>query len=100
MCLSIYSCISYLDNSQNCDLLCIALHGDYKYGYLKNTENELDSQDGELVKALIYELTNRDLIVFGYSGREHSLMQALAQVYSKKESGRLLWCGYEFEAPD
>ena len=52
------------------ELLCIALHGDYKYGALKNTEKELDSQDGELVKALLNELTNRDLIVMGYSGRD------------------------------
>lgn len=76
------------------ELLCIALHGDYKYGALKNTEKELDSQDGELVKALLNELTNRDLIVMGYSGRDQSLMNALQQVYSTKGSGKLFWCGY------
>lgn len=76
------------------ELLCIALHGDYKYGALKNTEKELDSQDGELVKALLHELTNRDLIVMGYSGRDQSLMNALQQVYSTKGSGKLFWCGY------
>lgn len=76
------------------ELLCIALHGDYKYGALKNTERELDSQDGELVKALLHELTNRDLIVIGYSGRDRSLMNALRQVYSTKGSGKLFWCGY------
>lgn len=76
------------------ELLCIALHGDYKYGALKNTEKELDSQDGELVKALLHELTNRDLIVMGYSGRDHSLMNALQQVYSSKGAGKLFWCGY------
>lgn len=84
----------------NGELLCIALHGDYKYGDLKNTENELDSQDGELVKALSYELTNRDLIVFGYSGRDHSLMQALAETYGKQGSGKLFWCGYGLEASE
>ena len=76
------------------ELLCIALHGDYKYGALKNTEKELDSQDGELVKALLHELTNRDLIVMGYSGRDQSLMNALQQVYSTKGAGKLFWCGY------
>lgn len=76
------------------ELLCIALHGDYKYGALKNTEKELDSQDGELVKALLHELTNRDLIVMGYSGRDQSLMNALQQVYSAKGAGKLFWCGY------
>lgn len=81
------------------ELLCVALHGDYKYGDLKNTEKELDSQDGELVKAFRHELTNRDLIVFGYSGRDRSLMQALTQVYSERGAGKLFWCGYGQEAP-
>lgn len=81
------------------ELLCIALHGDYKYGALKNTEQELDSQDGELVKALLHELTNRDLIVVGYSGRDQSLMDALTKVYSKKGAGKLFWCGYGSNVP-
>ena len=80
-------------------MLCVALHGDYKYGDLKNTEQELDSQDGELVKALRHELTNRDLIVFGYSGRDQSLMQALTQVYNERGAGKLFWCGYGQDAP-
>lgn len=81
------------------ELLCVALHGDYKYGDLKNTEQELDTQDGELVKALRHELTNRDLIVFGYSGRDASLMRALAQVYSDRGAGKLFWCGYGADIP-
>ena len=81
------------------ELLCIALHGDYKYGALKNTEQELDSQDGELAKALLHELTNRDLIVVGYSGRDQSLMDALTQVYSQKGAGKLFWCGYGSNVP-
>ena len=81
------------------ELLCVALHGDYKYGELKNTEQELDSQDGELVKALRHELTNRDLVVFGYSGRDQSLMQALTQVYSERGAGKIFWCGYGQDAP-
>lgn len=76
------------------ELLYIALHGDYKYGALKNTESELDTQDDTLVKALQHELTNRDLIVMGYSGRDKSLMRALQQVYSVKGAGKLFWCGY------
>lgn len=82
------------------ELLCIALHGDYKYGALKNTAKELDSQDGELIKALLHELTNRDLIVMGYSGRDRSLMDALLQVYSVKGAGKLFWCGYGSNASE
>lgn len=80
------------------ELLCVALHGDYKYGELKNTVQELDSQNGELTKALLHELTNRDLIVLGYSGRDTSLMDALLQVYSSKGAGKLFWCGYGMHA--
>ena len=82
------------------ELLCVALHGDYKYGDLKNTEKELDSQNDELIKALRHELTNRDLVVFGYSGRDLSLMKALTEVYSERGSGKLFWCGYGTDVPE
>lgn len=75
-------------------ILNISLHGDYKYGRLKNTVNELDSQSEVLVKALSHELVDRDLIVIGYSGRDDSLMSALKRVYSSSGKGRLFWCGY------
>jgi hypothetical protein len=80
------------------ELLCIALHGDYKYGSLKNTSAELDSQDEIFVKALSHELANRNLIVIGYSGRDKSLMSALQKAYQQPGSGRLYWCGYGLSA--
>lgn len=76
------------------ELLCVALHGDYKYGALKNTANELDSQSDVLIKALKCELAKRNLIVIGYSGRDKSLMTALKNAYSQPGAGRLYWCGY------
>lgn len=76
------------------EILTIALHGDYKYGKLKNTVAELDSQNDVFVKALRHEMTNRDLIVIGYSGRDRSLMAALKQAYSVPGAGKLFWCGY------
>jgi NAD-dependent SIR2 family protein deacetylase len=81
------------------ELLCIALHGDYKYGALKNTASELDSQNDEFIRALTHELTDRDLIVIGYSGRDASLMSALQCAYRAKGSGKLFWCGYGNDAP-
>lgn len=81
------------------ELLCIALHGDYKYGSLKNTAAELDSQNDIFVNALSHELANRDLIVLGYSGRDVSLMSALAAAYQAKGIGKLFWCGYGLNAP-
>lgn len=57
-------------NDTDKELLCIALHGDYKYGPLKNTETELDNQSDVLVKALLNEIEKRNFIVLGYSGRD------------------------------
>jgi hypothetical protein len=66
------------------ELLCIALHGDYKYGALKNTASELDSQNEVFVNAISHELAKRDLLVIGYSGRDKSLMAALLQHIRQK----------------
>jgi hypothetical protein len=80
------------------ELLCIALHGDFKYGSLKNTATELDSKNDILINAFNHELANRDLIVIGYSGRDASLMSALATAYQGKGVGKLFWCGYGLKA--
>jgi len=81
------------------ELLCVALHGDYKYGALKNTTTELDSQSDVLIKTLQHELAKRNLIVIGYSGRDKSLMKALKDAYSQHGVGRLYWCGYGADCP-
>ncbi|MDR1003228.1 MAG: SIR2 family protein [Oscillospiraceae bacterium] len=81
------------------ELLCIALHGDYKYGALKNTVSELDSQNDIFIRTLTHELTDRDLIIIGYSGRDKSLMNALNAAYQAKGKGKLFWCGYGNDAP-
>lgn len=83
----------YKTNSKN-ELFIVPLHGDYKFGKLKNTASELDSQNDEYVKALSFDLTDKDLIVIGYSGRDVSLMTALKSAYSNRGAGRLFWCGY------
>ena len=76
------------------EVLCIYLHGDYKYGNLKNTFRELDTQSEVFSKILKLKLLSEDLIVIGYSGRDKSLMTVLKAVYSEKGAGRLFWCGY------
>jgi len=78
----------------NKELICVFLHGDYKYGYLKNTATELDAQSEIFIKALKEHLKNRHLIVIGYSGRDKSLMNALKEAYSERGAGRLYWLGY------
>src|SRR5690606_30811359 len=80
--------------SSNTELLCVALHGDFKYGPLKNTNEELDTQHDAFVTALKKHLYNKHLIVVGYSGRDKSLMEALKKAYAEPGGGMLFWCGY------
>lgn len=84
---------------QRGELLCVALHGDYRYDELKNTNNELQTQEQKIRDALIQHLRDSTLIVIGYSGRDHSVMSALADAYSQTGSGRLYWCGYKDPEP-
>lgn len=83
--------------SNSSELLCVALHGDFKYGPLKNTNTELDSQHENFVDALKKHLYDKHLIVIGYSGRDKSLMNALKEAYSEAGGGMLFWCGYGYE---
>ena len=76
------------------DLLYVALHGDYKYSALKNTAEELDSQQDTFKRRLKEYFVDRNLIVIGYSGRDKSLMEALTEAFSQPGAGRLYWCGY------
>ena len=77
------------------DLRVVSIHGDYRYDALKNTTAELQSQETQLKKELVFELRDHDLLVLGYSGRDISLMDALAEAYSSPGAGRLYWCGMQ-----
>jgi len=81
-------------NQSTKELLTIALHGDYKFKTLKNTEKELDNQNDTFIEHLANYHIDKNLIVIGYSGRDKSLMKALKNAFTKKGSGRLYWCGY------
>lgn len=83
-----------LRNQSTKELLSIALHGDYKYSALKNTDKELDSQDELFKEQLSTYHIDKNLIVIGYSGRDASLMSALEIAFTKRGTGRLYWCGY------
>ena len=75
-------------------LLCVSLHADYRYDKLKNTPDELQQQDMELRNALIDEMRRKPVVVCGYSGRDHSIMEALQTVCCESRAGTLYWCGY------
>jgi hypothetical protein len=76
------------------ELLCVSMHGDYRYDKLKNTENELQSQEAALRSAFIAETKDMSILVCGYSGRDKSLMDAFRTAYTEPGTGVLYWCGY------
>ncbi len=86
-------------NQSNREMLAIMLHGDFKYGPLKNTSKELDSQNDTFVETLSRYHADKNLVVMGYSGRDTSLMDALLKAFSLPGSGRLYWCGYGHTIP-
>ena len=81
------------------ELLCISLHGDYRYDALKNTAAELQTQEELLCAALIDETRNASFVVAGYSGRDRSVMDALHAAYREPGTGVLYWCGFSDDAP-
>lgn len=58
------------------ELVHVSLHGDYRYDALKNTPIELAQQDRELRDRLARELTDTNLVVVGYSGRDDSIQRS------------------------
>ena len=62
--------------------LLLKLHGDYQSEHLKNTAQELQTQDERLRKLLVDVLGSFGLVVVGYSGRDDSVMDALDDAIS------------------
>jgi NAD-dependent SIR2 family protein deacetylase len=81
------------------EMICVSLHGDYRYDALKNTTEELRSQDATLLRALSETACDMNLVVIGYSGRDASVMSTLREAYSRQGTGRLYWCGFEDDTP-
>lgn len=81
------------------ELLHVALHGDYRYDALKNTDSETRTQDADLCGALVEHCRDATVIVCGYSGRDDSVMEALRTAYLQPGAGRLYWCGFDEDVP-
>jgi hypothetical protein len=83
------------------ELVCISLHGDYRYDALKNTGEELRTQEAELKNALFSTLKTHSLIVSGYSGRDQSVVDAIRGAILQEDArGKVYWCGFSDEAPE
>ena len=69
------------------------LHGDYHSQALKNTQAELRAQDEEMRENLIESCRRHGLAVIGYSGRDSSVMDALAEALDDGRGfpGGLFW---------
>jgi NAD-dependent SIR2 family protein deacetylase len=64
----------------------VKLHGDFRSRRLKNTGDELRQQDAVLRRALVDACRTSGLIVAGYSGRDDSVMDALADAVAQPNS--------------
>lgn len=62
--------------------LLVKLHGDYQSEHLKNTTEELQTQDQQLREVLCKALGSFGLVIVGYSGRDVSVMDALDDALS------------------
>jgi SIR2-like domain len=81
------------------ELICVSLHGDYRYDKLKNTLQEVQSQEEKLINGLISQTVDKPLVICGYSGRDKSIMDALTVAYSQGGRGALYWCGFGNNMP-
>lgn len=64
--------------------LIAKLHGDYQSIAIKNTETELERQDERMRHVLVESAQRFGMVFIGYSGRDASVMQALASVLREK----------------
>jgi NAD-dependent SIR2 family protein deacetylase len=74
------------------------MHGDFQSRRLKNTSQELQSQDLAIRRALTESCRRYGLIVVGYSGRDESIMAALEEAIDRGHGypGGLFW----FQRPE
>jgi NAD-dependent SIR2 family protein deacetylase len=63
----------------------VKLHGDFRSRRLKNTGDELRSQDTRLRRLLVKSCQRFGLVVVGYSGRDESVMEALEEVLEQRD---------------
>lgn len=74
--------------------IIVKLHGDYFSSKLKNTTDELQSQDKKLRELLSLTLNTKGLCVMGYSGRDASVMDVFREALTSNSSsfpGGVYW---------
>lgn len=77
------------------------LHGDFRYDSVKNLPSDLEAQNAELASCFTIASSRFGLIVAGYSGRDHSVMNLLRTALSAPDAfpHGLYWTGIKGTAP-
>ncbi len=70
----------------------IKLHGDYRFANMKNTSRETVQLSKNLELKIGELLQNFNVIVVGYNGADHSIMNALNKIKTNSKY-ELIWCG-------
>lgn len=93
--------VAAIDNAARAELcmresrwpLLAKLHGDYQSVELKNTTEELKTQDAKMRQVLSAACARFGLVVVGYSGRDASIMEALTEALAQTKAfpGGLFW---------
>lgn len=73
--------------------LLAKIHGDYQSVHIKNTNAELRHQDQRMREVLTLACGRYGLVIVGYSGRDESVMQALASAIAQPNAfpGGIHW---------
>ena len=79
----------------------VKMHGDFRSRRLKNTSEELQSQDAKIGRMLIDSCRQFGLIVAGYSGRDDSVMRCLEEAVQEPSAfpAGLFWMIRGGDAP-
>ncbi len=70
----------------------IKLHGDYRFANMKNTSKETVQLSTNLELKIGELLQNFNVVVVGYNGADHSIMNALNKI-KRNSKYELIWCG-------
>ena len=62
------------------------LHGDYRYDWLRNTEQELQQLEVRIKSCVSNQLQNKQLVVIGYSGNDESIMSLFESNMKKRQT--------------
>ena len=78
------------------------LHGDYRYDWLKNTDDELQHIEAKIKEFAASQLIGKQLVVIGYSGNDESIMSFLENCLDDSEllSKGLLWAVRKSRSPN